>query len=174
MRKWRVRSGQLKRNHRSFSRSRLRRQSNGCGCTSQFYRCGSANPFEPGTLSRRWPCTREPLYHLALSADDNYKEHQRRFRLFRVQCSAITDHSEPMTPVEIADATGQRRTNVRQIGAVVQNRGPILDQSGLPRSHRSHRSQGGGRVMSVTAVIAVMGGQRRCHLGRTIEDGRGP
>jgi hypothetical protein len=29
--------------------------------------------------------------------------------------AAITDHSEPMTPLEIADATGQRRANVRQL-----------------------------------------------------------
>jgi hypothetical protein len=29
--------------------------------------------------------------------------------------AAITDHGEPMTPVEIADATGQRRANVRQL-----------------------------------------------------------
>ena len=46
---WRVRSGQLKRDQENTSRSRLRRQSNRCGCTSQFYRCGSANPVQFGS-----------------------------------------------------------------------------------------------------------------------------
>jgi hypothetical protein len=49
LQKWRVRSGQLTRDHRNFSHSRLRRQSNRCGCISQFYRCGSANPVEFGS-----------------------------------------------------------------------------------------------------------------------------
>ena len=64
---WRVRSGQLKRDQRNVCRSRLRTQPHGRGCTSQLYRCGSANPldFGSGTGCLR---TREPLYRLVLSA----------------------------------------------------------------------------------------------------------
>ena len=63
--KWRVRSGQLKRDRRNASRSRLHRRANGRDCTSQFYRYGSANPldFGGGRL-----CKREPLYRSILSA----------------------------------------------------------------------------------------------------------
>jgi hypothetical protein len=63
-----VRSSQLKRDQRSFSRSRVHRQVNGRGYTSQFCRYGSANPVDAGVQRRQMPCTRERLYRLALSA----------------------------------------------------------------------------------------------------------
>jgi hypothetical protein len=64
--KGRVRSGQLELDQRNVSRSRLRTQPHGRGCTSQLYQCASANPvidIGSGCL-----CTREPLYRLVLSA----------------------------------------------------------------------------------------------------------
>jgi hypothetical protein len=63
-----VRSGQLKRDQKYGFRSRLHKRANGHGCTSQFYRYGSANPHGAGTQRRQRPCTRENLFRLVLRA----------------------------------------------------------------------------------------------------------
>ena len=126
--KWRVRSGQLKRDQRIVSRSRIRTQPHGRGCTSQLYRCGSANPADLGAGSGCL-CTREPLYRLVLSAPsvsnltvprgvlvrnqewpffDGSTAKSRQRRLMWVEAACMTQKQPPVSHFPMARDDGRQ------------------------------------------------------------------